>query len=193
MATTCSSGWNSRRLSWSEVRAGRLPSTQMISNSLRPTTDENAAQARLDALGTARSTDAIAERAELLRIVGRLDEALATAEESYRLAFFTGDREVVTAARLRRARVLHDKGSMDRALTEVKACRQASHTEQWQELEAMALQQQSSILLDQGRLADAKTAVSELIELRVAQHAPQEELTALNAALDTILQRLQSA
>ncbi|MEY2848822.1 MAG: hypothetical protein RI885_1487 [Actinomycetota bacterium] len=174
----------------------------MISHSLSPhapagadaalggPADKDAAQARLDELGTARSTDAVAERAELLRIVGRLDDALATAEESYRLAFFTGDRELVTEARLRRARVLQDQGAVDRALSEVKACRQASATEQWGELEASALHQQASILVDTGRLDDARITVSELIELRVRQRAPQEQLTALNGALEVIMRRM---
>ncbi len=157
---------------------------------LRGAADKDAAQARLDELGTARSTDAVAERAELLRVVGRLGDALATAEESYRLAFFTGDRELVTEARLRRARVLQDQGAVDRALSEVKACRQASETEQWGELEASALQQQASILVDMGRLDEARLTVSELIELRVRQRAPQEQLTALNGALEVIMRRM---
>lgn len=162
----------------------------MSSNSLRETPDVRAAQARLDALGTARSTDAIAERAELLRVLGRLDEAFATAEESYRLAFFTGDRELVSLARLRRARVLQDKGTLDRALAEVKACRQAAHTESWGEVEATALHQQASVLVDLGRLEDARITVSELIQLRVAQDAPPEQLTALNGALEDIMRRM---
>ena len=162
----------------------------MISNSLRETTDESAAQARLEELGTARSTDAVAERAELLRVLGRLDEALATAEESYRLAFFTGDRELVTAARLRRARVLQDQNSLDRALAEVKACRQSARTESWSELEASALYQQASVLVDLGRLEDARITVSELIELRVRQRAPQEQIAALGNALEVIMRRM---
>ncbi|HEV7957665.1 MAG: hypothetical protein JWL94_1770 [Microbacteriaceae bacterium] len=162
----------------------------MSSNSLRETTDARAAQARLDALGTARSTDAIAERAELLRVLGRIDEAFATAEESYRLAFFTGDREQVTLARLRRARVLQDKGNLERALADVKACRQAAHTEGWGEVEASALYQQASVLVDMGKLEDARVAVSELIQLRVAQDAPAEQLALLNSALEDIMRRM---
>lgn len=157
-----------------------------MSNTFREQTDEKAARARLEELGTARSTDAVAERAELLRVLGRLDEALATAEESYRLAFFTGDRETVTEARLRRARVLHDQGSLERAITEVKACRQSARTEGWGELESTALFQQASLSVDLGRLEDAKTALVELIELRTAQRAPHEQLQSLNSALEYI-------
>ena len=152
--------------------------------------DEQEARARLAALGTARSTDAIAERAELLRVLGRLDDALATAEESYRLAFFTGDRELVTEARLRRARVLRDQGAVDRALSEVKACRQAAHTEGWGGLEASALYQQANLLVEMGRLEDARITVTELIELRMSQHAPQDHLTSLNRALEVIMRRM---
>lgn len=162
----------------------------MISNGLHETMDEHAAQVRLEELGTARSTDAVAERAELLRVLGRLDEAFATAEESYRLAFFTGDRQLVTSARLRRARVLQDKGNLERALSEVRACRQAAQTESWGEVEASALYQQASVLVDLGRLEDARVTVSELIELRVSQRAPQEQLTALNGALEIIMRRM---
>ena len=151
------------------------------------------AQARLDALGTARSTEAVAERAELLRILGRLDDALATAEESYRLAFFTGNREVVTEARLRRARVLQDLGTLDRALAEVRACLQAARTEQWGELEASALYQQASILVDLDKLEEAHATVTQLIDLRVAQGAPAEQVTNLNGALEVIMRRMLTA
>lgn len=164
----------------------------MMIEGVRETMDEHDAQARLDALGTARSTDAVAERAELLRVLGRLDDALATAEESYRLAFFTGDREVVTEARLRRARVLQDLGTVDRALAEVRACLQAARTEQWGELEASALYQQASILVDLGRLDEAHTTVSELIDLRVAQGAPDEQVANLSGALDVIMRRMRA-
>lgn len=162
----------------------------MISDSLHETTDVHAAQTRLDELGTARSTDAVAERAELLRVLGRLDEALATAEESYRLAFFTGDRELVTEARLRRARVLQDQLSLDRALSEVKACRQASHTESWGELEASALYQQASILVDLRKFEEARATISELVGLRASQGAPPEQLSALDDALEIIMRRM---
>jgi len=148
------------------------------------------ARSRLAELGSARSTDAVAERAELLRVLGRLDEALATAEESYRLAFFTGDRELVTEARLRRARVLRDQGTLERAFTEARACRETARTEQWGELEASALHQLAAVQVDLGRLDDARVTVSELIELRVGQHAPQEQLSGLNAALETIMRRM---
>lgn len=168
----------------------------MTSDTLHDTSTEHGdhaeldAQERLDELGTARSTSAIAERAELLRVLGRLDEALAVAEESYRLAFFTGDRERVTEARLRRARVLRDKGSLDRALSEAKACRQTARTEGWGELEASALYQQANMLVESGRLEDARDTVSQLIELRMAQHAPPEHIASLNRALEVILRRM---
>lgn len=155
--------------------------------------DEHDARLRLDELGTARSTDAVAEKAELLRVLGRLDEALAMAEESYRLAFFTGDRELVTAARLRRARVFQDQGTLDRALTEVKACRQSANTESWVELEASALYQQASVLADLDRLEESRTAISELIELRAAQHAPPEQLAKLHEAMALVMRRMTTA
>ncbi len=165
----------------------------MMIEGVRETMDLPDAQARLDALGTARSTEAVAERAELLRILGRLDDALATAEESYRLAIFTGDREVVTEARLRRARVLQDVGTLDRALTEVRACLQAARTEQWGELEASALYQEASILVDLDRLEDAHATVAQLIDLRVAQGAPDEQIANLNGALNVIAKRMHTA
>ena len=162
----------------------------MMSNSFTDVIDEATAKARLNELGTARSTAAVAERAELLRVLGRLDEALATAEESYRLAFFTGDREQLTEARLRRARVLHDTGALERAATEVKACRQTARTESWGELEASALYQLASVLVDLGRLEEARVSVSELIQLSVAHGAPLEQLEALDGALEDIMRRI---
>lgn len=161
-----------------------------MNNTLREPADEAAALARLEQLGTARNTTAVAERAELLRVLGRLDEALAMAEESYRLAFFTGDREFVVSTRLSRARVLHDRGTLARALTEVSACRQSARTEGWGELEATSLYQQASILVDLTRYAEAQTALTDLIELKTAQRAPHEQLTALSAALEMVMRRI---
>lgn len=152
--------------------------------------DLDGARARLDELGSARSTDAVAERADLLRVLGRLDEALAAAEESYRLAHFTGDREQVTAARLRRARVFQAQGKLDRALTDVAACRLSARTEQWDQLEGMAMQQQAVILLDLHRLDDARLTISDLIELRVAQRVPASQLSELHEAIETIMRRI---
>ena len=51
----------------------------------------------------------------LLRLLGRLDEAYEVANEAVRQARFTGDREQLLGARIRRAQVLQYQGKYEEA------------------------------------------------------------------------------
>ncbi|MDN3477201.1 hypothetical protein QL987_00970, partial [Curtobacterium sp. APC 4022] len=120
------------------VTAGVSPGSTFAPISLRPAVDVQAVQDRLRDLGQSRSTDALAERAELLRLLGRLDEALTVAEEVFRLTMFTGERQDKVSARIRRAHILHDLGRYERAATEASMARDTAATEEWPELEGAA-------------------------------------------------------
>src|SRR6185437_13358842 len=103
----------------------------------------------LDELGELRSLSALNEKAVLLRLVGRLDEAWQVANEALRQARFTGDREQVLGARIRRAQVLQYQGKLEEAVTELSGCVDEARTHEWTALEAFAVQNRGKTYFDQ--------------------------------------------
>ncbi|MET4052316.1 tetratricopeptide (TPR) repeat protein [Frigoribacterium sp. PvP054] len=155
--------------------------------SLRTAVDVPAAEARLAALGQSRSTDALGERADLLRLLGRLDEALAIAEEAFRLAHFTGDRADSTAARIRRAHIFREQGKLDRALNDLHTSRITSATEEWRELEAAAAELEGYTLYDLGRNEEARETLAKALEAYEASGAPRDRTDGLRVAIEGVM------
>jgi len=155
--------------------------------SLRTAVDVPSAEARLAALGQSRSTSALGERADLLRTLGRLDEALAIAEEAFRLAHFTGDRADSTAARIRRAHVFREQGKLERALNDLHTSRITASTEEWRELEAAAAELEGYTLFDLGRHDEARDTLSQALLAFEATGAPRDRIDDLRSALDGVV------
>ncbi|ROS50343.1 hypothetical protein [Frigoribacterium sp. PhB24] len=155
--------------------------------SLRTAVDVPAAEARLAALGQSRSTAALGERADLLRLLGRLDEALAIAEEAFRLAHFTGDRADSTAARIRRAHIFREQGKLDRALNDLHTSRITSATEEWRELEAAAAELEGYTLYDLGRNEEARETLAKALEAYEASGAPRDRTNGLRVAIEGVM------
>ncbi len=91
-------------------------------STLRERVDLRAAGERLDELGSLRSLSALNEKTVLLRLLGRLDDAIVVGNEAVRQARFTGDREQLLGARIRRAQVLQYQGKLDEAIVELTGC-----------------------------------------------------------------------
>ncbi|WP_232819027.1 hypothetical protein [Homoserinimonas sp. OAct 916] len=111
----------------------------------------------------------------LLRLVGRLDEAWDVANEAARQARFTGSREDLLAARIRRAQVMQFMGRFDEALTELTTCVDEAAVHDWFRLQAFALQHRGKVYFDQDlldeALADFRAAATlreELLERRTS-------------------------
>jgi len=155
--------------------------------SLRTAVDVPSAEARLAALGQSRSTSALGERADLLRLLGRLDEALAIAEEAFRLAHFTGDRADSTAARIRRAHIFREQGKLDRALNDLHTSRITAATEEWRELEAAAAELEGYTLLELERHDEARENLAQSLTAYAATGAPRDRVTDLQNAFDDVL------
>jgi tetratricopeptide (TPR) repeat protein len=169
------------------VTAGVSPGSTFAPISLRPAVDVDAVHQRLRDLGQSRSTDALAERAELLRLLGRLDESLVIAEEVFRLAMFTGERQDKVAARIRRAHVLHDLGRHDRAATEAAMARDTAATEEWPELEGAAAEIEGWSLFENDRFDEARAALSRAYQAFRQAGAPSERTDALRTAVEAAL------
>ncbi|PZE77608.1 hypothetical protein DEI81_13565 [Curtobacterium sp. MCBD17_013] len=164
--------------------AGVSPGSTFAPISLRPAVDVALVQERLQRLGQNRSTAALAERAELLRLLGRLDEALTVAEEGFRLALFTGDRADGVSARIRRAHVLHDLGRFERAVTEASTARGTAAIEEWYELEGAAAELEGWSLYELNRYEEARAALNRAHDAFRAAGASPERTSALKAAVE---------
>ena len=169
------------------VTAGVSPGSTFAPISLRPAVDADAVQQRLRDLGQSRSTDALAERAELLRLLGRLDESLVVAEEVFRLTMFTGERSDKVASRIRRAHVLHDLGRYERAATEAAMARDTARTEEWPELEGAAAELEGWSLFELSRFDEARSALSRAYQAFRQAGAPSERTEALRTAVEAAL------
>ncbi len=150
---------------------------------LREIVDERAVSARLAKLGDSRSTAALGEKADLLRMLGRLSESLALAEQAFRLSYFGGDREELTRARLRRAQVFQYQGKSQHALTEMVASRATSAVEGWESLEARAAQLVGTVMFELGRLDEAKECFADALTIRVRIDAPASQVESSRFAL----------
>ncbi|GGL92407.1 hypothetical protein LQK89_15805 [Curtobacterium sp. C1] len=169
------------------VTAGVSPGSTFAPISLRPAVDAEAVQQRLRDLGQSRSTEALAERAELLRLLGRLDESLVVAEEVFRLTMFTGERSDKVASRIRRAHVLHDLGRYERAASEAAMARDTARTEEWPELEGAAAELEGWSLFELSRFDEARSALSRAYQAFRQAGAPSERTDALQTAIEAAL------
>jgi tetratricopeptide (TPR) repeat protein len=158
--------------------------------SLRPAIDVAALEARLGELGASRSTAALGERADLLRLLGRLDEALAISEEAFRLAHFTGDRADSTAARIRRAYVFKEQGRLERALNDLHTSRISAATEEWHELEAAAAELEGYTLFDLKRYEEARTSLAAALAAYEKAGAPAERTNGLRVAIEGVMRAI---
>lgn len=143
---------------------------------LREKVDLLAAGKRLDELGEMRSLDALNEKAGLLRLVGRLDEALDVANQALRQARFTGERQDAALARARRAQVLQFQGKLDDAHVELSAVIGEAHAHDWSRTEAFALQHRGKVLFDQSELEAALADFKAALALRESLGLPPNEL-----------------
>jgi tetratricopeptide (TPR) repeat protein len=131
---------------------------------------------RLDELGEMRSMDALCERAWLLKLAGRLDEALDVANQAYRLARFTGDRKDILRPRILRAQVLQYSARYADATAELNACIDEAHAQDWRALEALSLQQRGKVAFDQALYEEALVDFRAAVKLRELLGARADQL-----------------
>ena len=88
---------------------------------------------------------------------------MAIANEAVRQARFTGDREQLLGARVRRAQVLQFQGKLFEAITELSGCVDEARSRDWTALEAFAIQNRGKAHFDaqeyEAALADVTAAV----------------------------------
>lgn len=147
---------------------------------LREEIDVDAAQDRLEEIGALRSLAALTEKAELLRLLGRIDEAWDIANEAVRRTRFSGNRAELLTARVRRARLMQLRGRPDEALSELALCVEEARTHEWHLEHSFALKHRGLAFFELGEYGravrdfDAATALGERVgvseeELEVAR------------------------
>jgi tetratricopeptide (TPR) repeat protein len=150
---------------------------------LRERVDLLEAGRRLDELGEMRSLDALCERAWLLKVTGRLDEALDVANQALRQARFTGDRKDILRPRILRAQVLQFGSRYDDAISELTACIEEARTQRWRMLEATSLQHRGKVYFDQALYDDARDDFRASVALKEKIGVSPEQLESALIAL----------
>lgn len=159
--------------------------------------DLQAAGERLAELGELRSLTAMNEKTELLRLVGRVDEAWEMANAAVRQVRFTGNREELLGARIRRCRVAAARGKREDARTELGGCADEARAHKWPRLEAFALGCRGRVSFALGdypeALADFTASASELEKAAATPEEVEVALIAVAVAGSFIDERVREA
>ena len=150
---------------------------------LREKVDLKAAGERLDEIGEQRNTEALNEKVTLLRLVGRLDEAWDMANGALRQARFSGDRQDLCLARIRRAQVQHYLGKLDSALIELTSCVDEARAHDWAGAEARALHARGLVHFDSQELKAALLDFRTAVTIRVRIGAPADDVDSSMVAI----------
>ena len=153
---------------------------------LREKVDLAAAEERLAELEGRRDMESLHERVGLLRLVGKLDDAWDAANEALRNVRFSGDREQLCLARIRRAQVQQFQGKLDAALIELTSCVDEARNHDWASTEAFGLQHRGKVYFDQreyaAALSDFRTAATIRTRIGAAVDQIQSSLVAVAVA-----------
>ena len=105
---------------------------------------------RLDEIGEQRSLPALLERVWLLKVLGRLEDALVLSEQSVRVARMAGTRKDLLRARILHASVLQYRGAYAAAEQELTTCADEAEGQDWDAIAAFAYQHRGKVHYDAG-------------------------------------------
>ncbi|WP_431218760.1 hypothetical protein [Leifsonia xyli] len=128
----------------------------------------------------------------LLRLLGQLDEAIVVGNEAVRQARFTGDREQLLGARVRRAQVLQYQGKADEAIVELTGCVDEARGREWTALEAFAIQNRGKVHFDTGDYENALADMTAAVFLREKLGASPAEIQAALTAVAVVQSALDA-
>lgn len=158
---------------------------------LREKVDLRAAGDRLDELGELRSLSALNEKVTLLRLLGRLDEAMEIANSAVRQARFTGDRQELAASRIRRAQVQQFQGKLEEAASELSHCINEAEAHEWNAVAAFARENRGKVHFESGDLNGALDDLTAAVFLREKDGASADELESSLIAVAVVESFLQ--
>ena len=157
--------------------------------SLREQVDLDECAARLAEIEEQRSLPALLERVWLLKVLGRLDDALALADEAVRQARMAGTRKDVLRARVLHATILQYRGAYAAAEQELATCAAEAEGQRWVSIAAFAYQHHGKNAYDAEDYETARESFKQSLFLRRESGAEDRELETVLLAIEAVERR----
>ncbi|AVL96302.1 MULTISPECIES: hypothetical protein [Microbacterium] len=157
--------------------------------SLREQVDLDECAARLAEIEEQRSLPALLERVWLLKVLGRLDDALALADEAVRQARMAGTRKDVLRARVLHATILQYRGAYAAAEQELATCAAEAEGQRWLSIAAFAYQHHGKNAYDAEDYETARESFKQSLFLRRESGAEDRELETVLLAIEAVERR----
>lgn len=157
--------------------------------SLRERVDLDECAARLAVIEEQRSLPALLERVWLLKVLGRLDDALALADEAVRQARMAGTRKDVLRARVLHATILQYRGAHAAAEQELATCAAEAEGQRWLSIAAFAYQHHGKNAYDAEDFETARESFKQSLFLRRESGAEDRELETVLLAIEAVERR----
>ncbi|WP_243233381.1 hypothetical protein [Microbacterium sp. CIAB417] len=156
------------------------------SETLRELVDTTECARRLEEIEAQRSLPAMLERVWLLKVLDRLDDALALSEETVRQARMAGTRKDVLRARVLHATILQYRGAHAAADQELATCADEAEGQRWASIAAFAHQHRGKNAFDAGEFEQAKESFKRALFLRRETGAEDRDLETVLLAIETV-------
>ncbi|MFJ4224217.1 hypothetical protein [Microbacterium sp. NPDC089695] len=161
-------------------------------DSLRELVDLDECAARLDEISHQRSLPALLERVWLLKVLDRLDEALALADDTVRQARMAGTRKDVLRARVLHATVLQHRRAHAAAEQELATCASEAEGQRWVSIAAFAHHHHGRNAYESGDYDAARESFKQSLFLRREAGADDRELETVLLAIEAAERRRSS-
>jgi tetratricopeptide (TPR) repeat protein len=161
--------------------------------SLREIVDPRQCEKRLDEIAGQRSLPDLLEQVWLLKVLGRLDEALDVAEHAVRQARMAGTRRDLLRARILHATVLQCRGAYPAAIAEMTTCGEEAEGQGWIGIAAFAYQHRGKTHYDAGDYVSARADFKRTLFLRQESGADDDQLQSTLLAIDAAERRRAEA
>lgn len=159
------------------------------SETLREQVDPVECADRLAEIEAQRSLPALLERVWLLKVLGRLDDALKLSDESVRVARMAGTRKDVLRSRVLHATILQYRGAYAAAEQELATCASEAEGQGWASIAAFAHQHHGKNAYDAGDFDEARDSFKRALFLRRETGAPDQELETALLAIEAAQKR----
>lgn len=162
-------------------------------DTLREQIDPRQCAERLAEIGEQRSLPALLERVWLLKVLGRLEDALVLSEQSVRVARMAGTRKDLLRARILHASVMQFRGAYAAAEQELTTCALEAEGQEWNGIAAFAYQHRGKVSYDAGDFVSARADFKRALFLRQETGASDDQLEATLLAIDAADRRRSGA
>jgi len=159
---------------------------------LREIVDVRECKERLDELGDQRSLPALLERVWLLKVLGKLEDALVVSEQTVRLARMAGTRKDLLRARVLHATVQQFRSAYAAAIHELNMCAEEADGQGWTALAAFAYQHRGKVHYDAGTFDAARADFKKALFLRQESGASEDQLESTLLAIEAADRRRTS-